>query len=98
MLGEECCHRLPNLNTVIKPNQFLTLPTTERTINELGNKTILATDSEEQWQDIKNNKLRSFQDSAYVPVIYYAYSPELQLYKDRLGNRLRTFSAQATLV
>lgn len=87
-----------NINAIIRPHEFLSLPSTERTLKELSNKTILATETEQEWNDIKQYKIRGFADPTYVPVIYYANSPELQLYKDQLKERLRTFKAEATLV
>jgi hypothetical protein len=84
------------INGVIKPKEFLSVPVSERASMVVG-KSIVETDSEQQWTDFLKDKVAKH-DPKYVPVIYFANSPELQLYKAALKERLRTFKADANLV
>ena len=47
-----------NINNVIKPREFLSVPVSERTSQELGRKNIVATNSDEDWRDILEVKVR----------------------------------------
>jgi hypothetical protein len=84
------------INGVIKPKEFLSVPVSERASMVVG-KSIVQTDSEQQWTDFLKDKVAKH-DPSYVPVIYFANSPELQLYKAALKEKLRTFKADANLV
>lgn len=84
------------INGVVKPKEFLSVPVSEHTSMVAG-KSIVETNSEQQWKEFLEDKIAKH-DPSYVPVIYYSKSPELQLYKAALKDRLRTFKADASLV
>lgn len=84
------------INGVVKPKEFLSMPASEYTSLVAG-KSIVETNSEQQWKEFLEDKIAKHNPS-YVPVIYFANSPALQLYKAALKERLRTFKADANLV
>jgi hypothetical protein len=84
------------INGVVKSKEFLSVPVSPHSSMVVG-KSIVETDSEQQWKDFLANKIAKH-DPSYVPVIYFANSPELQLYKTALKEKLRTFKADANLV
>jgi hypothetical protein len=86
------------INSIVKPKQFLSIPINEQTLKEHGGKEVLQTSSNEEWQDIIDNKIRRVRDPSYVAAVFSSDSPILNLYKTNLNQRLRTFAATATIV
>ena len=84
------------INGVVKPKEFLSVPVSEHSSMVAG-KSIVETNSEQEWKEFLEDKIAKH-DPSYVPVIYYSKSPELQLYKAALKDKLRTFKADANLV
>ena len=87
-----------NINKVVEPRHFLSVPVSDETLKELGGKTVLATNSDQEWMTTLETKIRGSADPSYRAVLYYAGSPELAMYKRVLNDKLRTFPASATLV
>ena len=84
------------INGVVKSKEFLSVPVSEYTSMVVG-KSIVETNSDKQWDEFLETKIANH-DPSYFPVIYFAKSPQLQLYKAALKEKLRTFKADANLV